>query len=304
MRLREKVIKLEKMLKASVHVIRAMEPSPMKRGLLGPAIQAKFSLSREAVNSLIGSASGAGRGLIPPEVRRQIVGDMERYFAQNPGHGFRMVFQAILVGQPYRRVPLTRLYKEVRERLGSGRQRSIRKIETPIRIRKPMARQGEADKMWSMDYMTDVTTKGKRFWILNIVDDFNREALVSAVAERISTKMVVRFLNALKDSGRTSAAIRTDNGMEFKGKEYITWASKNAVARVYSRPHTPTDNVLVERLNQTLRHEVLDRYLLTSIEEASRMIEDWRVRYNLARPHGSLGGLSPIQFAALNAPAP
>jgi putative transposase len=167
-----------------------------------------------------------------------------------------------------------------------------------------MASQGEADKMWSMDYMTDVTTKGKRFWILNIVDDFNREALVSAVSERISNKMVVQFLNALKDSGRTSAAIRTDNGMEFKGKEYITWASKNAVERVYSRPRTPTDNVLVERLNQTLRHEVLDRYLLTSIEEASRMIEDWRVRYNLARPHGSLGGLSPIQFAALNAHAP
>ncbi|WP_163838898.1 integrase core domain-containing protein [Pseudoxanthomonas sacheonensis] len=87
--------------------------------------------------------------------------------------------------------------------------------------------------------------------------------------------------------------------MEFKGHDYIAWTKAAAVRRVYIRPKSPTENVLVERFNLTMRQEVLDRYLLTSIAEAGRMLEDWRVRYNLSRPHHSLGGLSPLQYAVL-----
>jgi putative transposase len=73
--------------------------------------------------------------------------------------------------------------------------------------------------------------------------------------------------------------------------------------RMYIRSRSPTENSLVEKFNSTMRQEVLDRYLLTSVAEAGRMLEDWRVRYNLARPHYSLGWLSPLQYSAMNRPS-
>lgn len=135
------------------------------------------------------------------------------------------------------------------------------------------------------------------------MDDFNREAVATEVSGRRSAAMVVRCLRELQSFGRTPKAIRSDNGMEFKGNSYIAWAEAAMVRRVYIKPASPTENVLVERFSLTMRQEVLDRHLLTSIAETSRMLEGWRVRYNLARPHHSLGGLSPLQYAALARPA-
>lgn len=224
---------------------------------------------------------------------------MARYFDQNPGQGFKKVFSAILQGQPYTQKQLRQVYEDAKFQICNRKQMTEGMAAVPLRISQPIQEQSELNAMWSMDFMTDVTTTGQRFWVLNIMDDFNRECVASNVSERRSTAMVVRCLGKLQALGRTPRAIRSDNGMEFKGRNYIAWARAAAVKRVYIRPASPTENSLVERLNLTLRQEVLDRYVLTSVPEAARMLEDWRVRYNLARPHHSLGGLSPHQFAAL-----
>lgn len=252
---------------------------------------------------MMGVSSSAGCIKRNSDIAKAVVADMVRYFEQNPGHGFRKVFDAIFQGQPYRQSQLREIYNDAKLLLSVRAVGPAAKIAVPKRVLRPMQIQSALNDMWSMDFMTDMTTEGKRFWIFNVVDDFNREAVVTEVAERRSTAWVVRCLKRLQLLGRVPKAIRSDNGMEFKGVDYISWAKAAAVQRVYIRPKSPTENVLVERFNLTMRQEVLDRYLLESIAEAGRMLEDWRVRYNLSRPHHSLGGLSPLQFTALAKPS-
>ena len=301
--LRNRVRKVERLLKISAHVIRRMQPNNRKRALLGTAVRARYALSRQDTNRLVGVSSSAGCAKLSSDANKAIVADMGRYFDQNPGQGFAKVFDALLKGQPYTRCQLRTIYENAKLKIASRGTVAASKIAVPVRVSRPMQAQTALNDMWSMDFMTDVTAEGKRFWILNIVDDFNREAVVAEVSERRSTAMVVRCLKKLQLRGRTPRAIRSDNGMEFKGRSYIDWAKTASVRRVYIRPGSPTENVLVERFNLTMRQEVLDRYLLTSVAEAGRMLEDWRIRYNLARPHHSLGGLSPLQYAALANPS-
>lgn len=297
--LRNRLQKIERLLRITVSVVRHLQPTGRKRALLGTAIRARHGLSRQEANRVMGVSASAGCPKLASDVSKNIVADMTRYFEQNPGQGFRKVFAAILQGQPYTQKQLRQVYEDAKFQIANRGRASERLASVPLRISKQMQPQFTLNAMWSMDFMTDVTTGGKRFWVLNIVDDFNRECVASEVSERRSTVMVVRCLARLQALGRSPKAIRSDNGMEFKGRDYLAWAKAAAVERVYIRPASPTENSLVERFNLTMRKEVFDRYLLNSIPEAAKMLQDWTVRYNIARPHHSLGGLSPLQFSAL-----
>lgn len=297
--LRNRLRKVERLLKVTVSVVRHLQPSGRKRAVLGTAIRARHDLSRQDANRVMGVSSSAGCPKLASDVTKHIVADMSRYFDQNPGQGFKKIFAAILQGQPYTQKQLRQVYADAKFQIANRRHAAEGLSPVPLRVSRPIQPQSELNTMWSMDFMTDVTSTGKRFWVLNIVDDFNRECVASELSERRSTVMVVRCLAKLQVLGRTPKAIRSDNGMEFKGRDYVAWAKAAAVRRVFIRPASPTENSLIERFNLTMRQEVFNRYLLTSIPEAARMLEDWRVRYNLSRPHHSLGGLSPLQYAAL-----
>jgi transposase InsO family protein len=52
---------------------------------------------------------------------------------------------------------------------------------------------------------------------------------------------------------------------------------------------SPTKNAYIERSNRTYRHEVLDAYLLTYIEQVQNITEEWLLEYNEQRPHDALG---------------
>lgn len=279
----------------AAEIISKMQPNLRRRATLGIAIRAEYGLSQTTANRLVGLSRSAGTAKGLPAVDANLISDMKKYFEQNPGQGFDKVFNAILKGQPHTRCGAWKAFKSAK--LDVANRPKEQKV--PRRISRPMQAQSQPDAMWSMDFVMHVLSNGKRFWILNVIDDFNREALLTEVTQRRSTKMVVRCLAGLEASGRKPVSLRSDNGGEFKGLEYLAWAKKGGVKRVYSRPYTPTDNVFVERFNLTMRNEVLRRYKFRSFVEASRMLEDWRVRYNLSRPHRSLGGLSPLQYSIL-----
>ncbi|SDR06642.1 IS3 family transposase [Pseudoxanthomonas sp. CF125] len=297
--LRNRLRKVERLLKITVSVVRHLQPNGRKRALLATPVRARHGLSRQEANRIVGVSPSAGCPKLSSDATKCIVEDMTRYFDQNPGQGFNKVLEAILQGQPYGRKQLRQVYEDAKLQITNRRPIAEGLAPVPLRVSRPIQAQFSLNEMWSMDFMTHVTTGGKRFWILNIVDDFNRECVAAEVSERRSTVMVVRCLRKIRSIGRTPKAIRSDNGMEFKGRDYIAWAKAAVVNRVYIRPASPTENSLVERFNQTMRLEVLSRYAITSIPEAARMLEDWRVRYNLSRPHYSLGGLSPLQYSAL-----
>lgn len=56
-------------------------------------------------------------------------------------------------------------------------------------------------------------------------------------------------------------------------------------------------NGFVASFNGSFRDECLNEHLFRSYRHAREVIEEWRMDYNLNRPHTSLDGLTPNEFA-------
>jgi len=186
-----------------------------------------------------------------------------------------------------------RLYCEEQLQLRSKRPR--RRKMSVARRERPRARQ--PNEVWAMDFVADQLVNGKRFRALTIVDVFSREALAIPVGQRLGAANVVNTLNRLVAQRRAPKAIFADNGSEFTGRLLDLWAYHHKVQLDFSRPGKPTDNGFVESFNGSLRDECLNVNWFESLDEASAIIEAWRVEYNESRPHMALDGLAPGEFA-------
>lgn len=218
---------------------------------------------------------------------------ISRYVAENPGHGFFLLSQTFRnEGQPWGKTRLWRLYCALRLNLPRRG-----KWRLPERIRDPLEVPAAPNHTWSADFMADGLWSGRRFRTFNVIDDFNRESLRIEIDTSLPSARVIKALDELVELRGAPQRIRLDNGPELISHALRDWAARNGVALVHIQPGKPTQNAYIERFNRSLRTEVLDRYVFTSLAEVRRMTEDWRHRYNHHRPHRSLGGLSPVRFA-------
>ena len=78
----------------------------------------------------------------------------------------------------------------------------------------------------------------------------------------------------------------------------LRWQQNHGVEWHHIVPGKPLQNGSVESFNGRLRDEYLNEHLFTTLNEARQIIEEWRIDYNTNRPHSSLNGLTPIEFAA------
>ena len=187
---------------------------------------------------------------------------------------------------------LYRLYKEERltVRKRGGRKRAIG-------TRAPMAIPQGANQRWSLDFAHDTLADGRRFRILCVIDDFSRECLATIVDNAISGARVARELDAIAERRGYPCMVVSDNGSELTSNAILKWQQDRLVEWHYIAPGKPMQNGLVESFIGRLRDECLNEHLFTSYRHARDLIEDWRIDYNLTRPHSSLGGLTPNQFA-------
>jgi len=188
---------------------------------------------------------------------------------------------------------LFRLYREegltVRRR--SGRKRALG-------TRAPMALPQEANQRWSLDFVSDVLADGRRFRVLVVVDDFTREWLALVVDTSISGRRVARELDAIVAARKKPAMIVSDNGTELTSHAILRWQEERGVDWHYIAPGKPVQNAFVESLNGRFRDECLNEHVFRGLPMARRIIQAWRLDYNADRPHTSLGGLTPNEFAA------
>ena len=98
------------------------------------------------------------------------------------------------------------------------------------------------------------------------------------------------------DRGR-SKSIRVANGTEFRSRAMDAWAYRNGVPLDFIRPGKTVENGLIESFNGRFRDECLNVHLFWTIEDAKEKLMTWRVDYNQNQPHGSLGQLTPNEFA-------
>lgn len=226
-------------------------------------------------------------------VRRQddvVVRERLRQLArEHPRWGYR--FLGVLLrreGNVINHKRVLRLYREEGLKL---RPKKRRKVVSVQRV-KPLATT-DVNQRWSMDFVSDTLSCGRRFRALTLVDCHSRECLALEVDTSLSGERVVRVLERLRETRGLPLVIQTDNGPEFTGHALDAWAYKNRVKLFFIEPGKPVQNAHIESFNGKLRNECLNLEWFTSLREARAVIEKWRVSYNEFRPHSSLGNLPP-----------
>jgi len=174
------------------------------------------------------------------------------------------------------------------------RTKKRKKLQRP---RLPMEAPLGINQRWSMDFVSDQLTNGRRFRVLNVVDDYSREMVGQLVSVSISGRQVARFLGQLIEARGKPNTIVCDNGTEFTSKAMFFWSRETGVKLGFIQPGKPTQNAFVESLNGKFRNECLNRHWFRSMEEAKVEIDQWRHHYNHVRPHSSLDYLPPVAFA-------
>ena len=186
-----------------------------------------------------------------------------------------------------------RLYREegltVRRR--KGRKRAVGARMLPPVLALPNQR-------WSLDFVHDQLVTGRRFRVLNIVDDVTRECLAAVPDTSISGKRVVRELTELIARRGKPGMIVSDNGTELTSNAVLVWCGEADIEWHYTTPGKPTQNAFVESFNGRMRDELLNETLFMSMGHAREKIAAWADDYNTRRPHSSLGYATPAAFAA------
>jgi putative transposase len=142
-----------------------------------------------------------------------------------------------------------------------------------------------------------VLADGRRFRIFAAVDDFTQECLALTVDTSISGARVVRELGRIAELRGRPCMIVSDNGTELTSNAVLAWSEEVHIEWHYIAPGKPMQNAFVESFNGRLRDECLNENLFHGLPETRRIIEAWRADYNSTRPHTSLGGLTPREFA-------
>lgn len=188
---------------------------------------------------------------------------------------------------------LFRLYREekltVRRR--GGRKRAIG-------TRAPMLLPLAPNERWSLDFVSDQLTDGRRFRILTVVDDCTRECLALLADTSLSGVRVARELDRLIAERGKPKMIVSDNGTEFTSNTILTWAEGAGVQWHYIAPGKPMQNGFIESFNGRLRDELLNETLFSSLAQAKAALANWRTDYNTSRPHSQIGWRTPAEFAA------
>lgn len=152
--------------------------------------------------------------------------------------------------------------------------------------------------VWSYDFVESRTHDGRKFRMLNLIDEFTRECLAIRIDRRLRSTDVIDVLSDLFILRGVPDHIRSDNGPEFIAKELQRWLAAQNIKTIYITPASPWENGFVESFHSRFRDECLNREQLWTLTEARVVIEDFRLEYNTERPHSSLGYLSPQRFVA------
>jgi transposase InsO family protein len=208
--------------------------------------------------------------------------------------GYRRLF--ILLRQNGEPSGINRIYRLYREEGLTVRKRRARRRAAGTRA--PIPVEAIANARWSLDFVHDQLACGRRFRILNIVDDVTRECLAAIPDTSISGRRVARELTMLIERRGKPGMIVSDNGTEFTSNAMLAWAQDNRIVWHFIAPGKPMQNGFCESFNGRMRDELLNESLFLDLHHARSRIANWIDDYNQQRPHSALGYLTPAAYAA------
>ena len=149
------------------------------------------------------------------------------------------------------------------------------------------------DHVWSYDFVEDRTHDGKKYRMLNVIDEFTHECLMIRISRKLKAIDVIDGLSDLFILRGIPGHIRSDNGPEFVAKAVQEWIAAVGAKTAFITPGSPWENGYIESFNARLRDELLDGEIFYTLKEAQIIVESWRRHYNTIRPHASLGYRPP-----------
>lgn len=221
----------------------------------------------------------------------EVIAALARLVEGRPSRGFWKCRKLLRrQGQSWNHKRIYRIYKQMKLNLRRPAKRRL-----PKRLRVPLYVPELPDTVWSADFMSDALVCGRRFRTFNVVDDFNREALHIEIDTSITSPRLVRIFEGLRDQHGLPRVLRTDNGPEFLGEVFASWAKAAGMAIQYIQPGKPNQNAYVERFNRTYREELLNQYLFASLDDVREATYWWMLEYNEERPHDALADRTPLE---------
>ena len=186
-----------------------------------------------------------------------------------------------------------RIYKE--EQLMVKRRKGRKKATG---TRQPLPKPDSVNQVWSLDFMSDAFTDGRRLRVLAVMDQCSRECLLAEADTSMPGLRVVRELDRLIRLRGKPKVIVSDNGPELTCHAVLIWAHEQGIDWHYIQPGKPQQNGYTESLNGKIRDEFLNEHWFSGLHEVRALLEDWRQDYNTIRPHSALGYLTPTEYAA------
>ena len=165
-------------------------------------------------------------------------------------------------------------------------------------VRAPLELPNGPNERWSLDFVSDCFTDGRRFRILAIVDDFTRESLALIPDTSLSGARVARELDTLIERRGRPRSCVSDNGTELTSMAILKWSEASGVTWHFIAPSKPQQNAFVESFIGRLRDECLNETLFISLSQARAVLDAWRTDYNRVRPHSALANRTPEEFRA------
>ena len=218
---------------------------------------------------------------------------LQQYAELYPTRGFDDYFGKIRnEGLVWNRKRVLRVYRSLQMKL-----RRKHKKRLPARVKEPLAKPLQLNHTWSLDFMSDALTNGRRIRIFKAIDDSSRESLAAHADYSISAEKVIMILNRVARQRGLPKQIRVDNGPEFLSKAFVQWCTQNNIIIKYIQPGRPMQNAYIERLNRLFREDVLNAYMFDNLEQVRILAETWVDDYNKHHPHKSLHGKTPQQAA-------
>jgi putative transposase len=228
--------------------------------------------------------------------------ELRQFSVDRPRWGYRRAHHHLREqGWAVNRKRVQRLWREEGLRVPVRRRKRRRLGDSTVPAER--LRSERPNHVWAFDFQFDQTADGRVLKLLNIVDEFTREALAMLVERNIDADTVAATLDRLVAERRAPERLRMDNGPEMTANALRDWCQFSNTGTVYIEPGSPWQNPFVESFHSRVRDELLDVEEFSCLAEARVVIGDWQEDYNQRRPHSALGMKAPAVFAAEWQPA-
>lgn len=262
-------------------------------------LRVRFGVSERRACGVVGQHRSTQR-LVPPPIsddEARLREFLREFSTQRPRWGWRRAATAARkAGWIVNNKRIRRLWRDEGLRVPTRRRKKrLTGIGAPVGAMCPI----RPNALWALDFQFDTTADGRTLKMLNVIDEFTRECLAIEVHRSIDADDVVRILDRLVlERGMAPGFVRFDNGPEFIAHAVADWCRFHGTESVFIDPGSPWQNAWIESFNGRFRDEFLNGRHFDNLLEARVLIEDWRIDYNVNRPHSAHHGLTLAEFSA------